>query len=114
MRARTILLVLLAACGSGRQSDDDSAAPERHTATVEVENRAFPDMTVYVIEGVQRQRLGVAPGNTTTALTIPERLIGRGAPLRFYCDPIGGRGLPVTEQISVEPGDTVQLTIPPS
>jgi hypothetical protein len=57
----------------------------------------------------------VARGNATTALSLPERLIRGGAsPLRFLCDPIGGEGLPVTEEIVVEPGDTVELMIPPS
>jgi hypothetical protein len=114
MTLRPILLILLAACGSGGQSDDEAAAPERGPATVEVENQAFSDITVYVIEGVQRQRLGVVSGNATTHLRIPERLLGRGSPLRFFADPIGGQGLPVTEEIMVEPGDTVRMTIPPS
>jgi hypothetical protein len=35
-------------------------------------------------------------------------------PLRFFCDPIGEEGLPVSEEILVEPGDEVQLIIPSS
>lgn len=70
-------------------------------------------MTVYVIEGVTRLRLGIARGNATTPLTIPDHLVrGGAASLRFFADPIGGRGLPVSEEIIVEPGDTVELIIP--
>jgi len=106
------LLFLVAACSAG--SSEEAPSPERGPATLRVENRNFLDMTVYVVSGAQRQRLGVAPGNATTSLTIPDRLIPGGAsPLRFLCDPIGGEGLPVTEELVVQPGDVVELVIPP-
>lgn len=111
-RFRLLPLLLLLACSTAG-SDTDAPAPDRGPATLQVDNRNFLDMTVYVVDGVQRQRLGVARGNSTTSLTIPERLIrGGAAPLRFLCDPIGGQGLPVSEEILVEPGDIVELVIP--
>ena len=107
------LLLVLAAC-SAREPGETEPSPTRGTASLEVENQNFYDMTVYVVDGVQRQRLGVARGNATTTLTIPERLVRGGAmPLRFLCDPIGGQGLPVSEEIVVQPGDVVGLVIPP-
>ena len=107
--------LLLAACHSARESDDGAPSPARGSATLQVENRRFSDMTVYVLEGAQRQRLGVARGLATTSFTIPDRLVRGGvAPLRFFCDPIGGEGLPVSEEILVEPGDEVELIIPSS
>jgi hypothetical protein len=107
------LLFLLAACSAG--SSDDGPSPDRGPATIEVDNRDFLDMTVYVVTGAQRQRLGVARGTAITSLTIPARLIRGGASaLSFVADPIGGQGLPVTEEIVVEPGDTVELVIPGS
>jgi hypothetical protein len=112
-RLRLLTLLLALACAGGR-SDDASPGPTSGPATLEVENQNFLDMTVYVVNGSARQRIGVAGGNATTSLTIPERLIRGGAtPLRFLCDPIGGRGLPVTEEIVVVPGDVVELVIPP-
>jgi hypothetical protein len=107
-----LALLLLAAC-SARGADDDSPSPRSGAATLEVDNRNFLDMAVYVVNGAHRQRLGTARGNTTTSLVIPDRLIRGGAsPLRFLCDPIGGEGLPVSEEIMVEPGDVVELIIP--
>jgi hypothetical protein len=108
------LFLLLAAC-SARESGEGSPSPTHGPATLQVENQNFYDMTVYVLDGVQRQRLGVARGNSTTSLTIPDRLVRGGAtPLRFLCDPIGGQGLPVSEEIVVQPGDVVELVVPPS
>ena len=111
-RLLLLLLLVVGACRSAR--DGEAPGPARGPATLEVENQNFLDMTVYVLERGARQRLGEARGNSTTSLTIPERLIRGGAsPLRFLADPIGGEGLPVTEEIVVEPGDTVTLVIPP-
>jgi hypothetical protein len=116
MRILRILpvLLVLAAC-SARDPDGGTPSPTRGPATLEVENQGFYDMTVYVVDGVQRQRLGMARGNSVTMLTIPDRLVrGGAAPLRFLCDPVGGQGLPVSEEIVVQPGDVVELVIPPS
>jgi hypothetical protein len=109
------LCLLAAACRSSGESDDTEPSPVRGPATVEVDNRGFLDMTVYVLDGAQRQRLGIARGHARTRLTIPDRMVrGGAASLRFLCDPIGGRGLPVSETIVVEPGDVVELVIPSS
>jgi hypothetical protein len=110
-----ILGLVMAGCHSGSSADDTAPGPTRGPATLQVENQGFLDMTVYVLEGASRQRLGVARGNATTQLTIPEHLVRGGAgTLKFFCDPIGGQGLPVSDEIVVDPGDTVELTIPPS
>ena len=112
---RFLALVLLLVACSKRGSDEADPSPARGSATVQVDNRGFPDMTIYVLDGAQRQRLGIARGHATTPFTIPDRLVrGGSASLRFLCDPIGGRGLPVSQEISVEPGDVVELIIPPS
>jgi hypothetical protein len=113
-RRLLLLLLVVGACRSARDGNGEAPGPARGPAMLEVENQNFLDMTVYVLEGGARQRLGVARGNSTTSLTIPERLIRGGAsPLRFLADPIGEEGLPVSEEMVVEPGDTVKLVIPP-
>ena len=87
----------------------------RVRTTLRVENNAFLDMTVYVIQNSQRIRLGIATGNATSTFTIPPFLIaGAPGPLRFLADPIGGSNTPVSEEIIVETGQTVTLTIPPN
>jgi hypothetical protein len=107
--------LLLAACHSAREPDEAGPSPARGSATLQVDNRGFLDMTVYVLDGAQRQRLGIARGHATTPFTIPDRLVrGGSASLRFFCDPIGAEGLPVSEEIVVEPGDVVELILPSS
>jgi hypothetical protein len=111
--ARTLVLALVVASlgcrtGGARNADD---GPIR--TTIEVQNEDFNDVTVYVLSNGARTRLGFAPGNKTTVLTIPEYLI-QGVPLmRFVADPIGGNRAPVTEEVDVNPGDQLVMIILP-
>jgi hypothetical protein len=79
-----------------------------------VENQGFSDMVIYAVSGAQRVRLGLATGNSTRSFTIPDYLIRGAGPLRFLADPIGSSRTPVSEEMTVQPGDVVSLTIPPS
>jgi hypothetical protein len=106
--------MLAAACRSAQQSDDLSPGPESLRTVVSVDNQGFLDMAIYVLDGTQRVRLGVAQGHSVTALIIPSHLVRSSAPLRFLCDPIGGNRAPVSDEIVVQPGDVVTLLIPPN
>jgi hypothetical protein len=86
---------------------------ERGPTIVQVDNQGFLDMTVYASRSGQRQRLGIAPGNSKANLQVPQILMSGLTPLRFIADPIGGNRASVSQEITVAPGDTVVLTIPP-
>ncbi len=105
-------LALGAAC-FGNNKEDEAAEPVPVTQ-VRVDNQAFLDMTIYVYRSSQRVRLGIANGNSTTRFVIPSNLIFGSTPLRFQADPIGRNRQPVSQEISVAPGDEVVLTIPPT
>ncbi len=78
---------------------------------VEVENQKFLDVTVFVLRGSQRIRLGTVPALTTRSFVIPENLVVNVKELRFLADPIGSRETPVSEEIAVRPGETLELVI---
>jgi hypothetical protein len=80
---------------------------------VQVDNQGFLDMTVYAARSGQRSRIGIAPGNRKSNLELPRMLISGLTPIRFIADPIGGNRASVSQEITVVPGDTVVLTIPP-
>lgn len=102
------LLAFLLACASAGSRRGEAAT------AVEVENMAFTDMTVYVVEGAgTRRRIGFAPGATTTVMRIPASLVGFGREVQFIVDPIGQTRTAISNRMFVTPGDTVRLTIPP-
>ncbi len=104
------MLAILFACAPRAEE----AGPESESRVqVRVENQGFSDMVIYAINGSQRVRLGMATGNSTKTFTIPQYLTSGAGPIRFLADPIGGDRTPVSEEMTVQPGDVVTLTIPP-
>ena len=106
-----LALMAVAACGSGSPAPPPSPIAETHLRVV---NQAFADYTVYLVQSGQRIRLGTAGGLRTTVFTIPATFVSPGQTLGFLADPIGGSRAGVSQEISVEPGDVVDLTISPN
>lgn len=100
-----------AACASSGTSGQMRG--ERLKTIVEVDNQALADMTVYVLRGSQRVRLGLATGLSRTRFTIPQGIVFGATSLRFFADPVGGRATPVSEEVTVVEGEEVVLRIPP-
>ncbi|HEU4565478.1 MAG TPA: hypothetical protein VFS05_12535 [Gemmatimonadaceae bacterium] len=103
-------LCLVTACS---RNPRPAEGPNTARTTVKVENQAYLDMTIYVLRGLERIRLGQVTGNTTQVLEIPRYIVTAPMGLRFIADPIGSPRTPVSQEISVSPGDQVTLTIPP-
>jgi hypothetical protein len=106
-------LIALLAAASCRSTGGGAPAGQRSEAFVRVENRSMLDMTVYVVRGSERRRLGLVNALSTQVLPIPGVLVDGAGVLRFLADPIGANRTPVSEEIVVRHGDVVQLIIPP-
>lgn len=102
--------VLPTACGAARPARPASQAAR---TVLVVDNRSFVDMTVYVLNGTQRVRVGLAIGKTVSEMTIPARLLGSARDLQFLADPIGSDRTAVSDRMFVREGDRVSLMIPP-
>ena len=110
----TFFAVLLIGIGACNAFSRGSGISQQNGPTVlQVENQGFLDMNVYAARSAQRVRLGTATGNSKTNFTVPASLVSGLTPLRFIADPIGGTRASVSQEITVAPGDTVVLTIPP-
>ena len=107
------LLLLVAGCAPSRQPG--SVAPGNQGATLRVENRAWFDMTIYVVQSgsSSRTRLGMVSATATANLRIPATAVGQGRSLRFIADPIGNQQTATSYEMQVRPGQRVTITIPP-
>ncbi len=116
MKNRSVALALsflsLMACST--MAPGSGGSDQNQRTAVRVDNQGFLDMTVFAARSAQRVRLGVAPGHGIAVFTVPQGLISGLTPLRFIADPIGGARPSVSEEITVAPGDTVMMTIPPT
>ena len=107
------LLLLVGLCAACHRSAASPINPRAEVALT-VENQNFLDMDVFIVRGTQRIRLGMVPGVSSRILMVRPELIGYGTEVRFEVHPIGGRANPITETVTVRPGDVIHLTIPPS
>jgi len=93
------------------------AAPPnpRAEVAVTVDNQNFLDMDVFIVRtSGERIRIGMVSGLTTRILMVRPDVIGNSTELRFEVHPIGARANPISETVTVRPGDVIHLTIPPS
>lgn len=114
LAAVVAILAAVAACSRSAKHAEDSNDLNAVTR-VRVENQAFLDMNIYVIgTGGNRQRLGTVTGNSTSTFVIPAYIVGPANSVSFLVEPIGSRRAPISNSLSVQPGQTVTLTIPPN
>ena len=114
MRRLSSALVLVALAALACHRGPVAPINPQAEVAVTVDNQNFLDMNVFLVRGGQRIRLGTVPGLTQRILMVRPELIGYSTELRFELHPIGGRSNPVSETITVRPGDVVHLTIPPN
>jgi hypothetical protein len=103
------LSLLAAACAS---NPAPSAAPSRGAA-VRVENQGSLDMDVYVHEHESVARLGFAPSNQVTRLSLPPALITGSGLIQFEARPTRGGERVLSDALTVHPGDELTWVIPP-
>lgn len=102
------LSVALGGCASRRAANTTTG--EEQTVLV-VKNDNYLDHNIYLLQGLQRIRIGTARGLATSRFQIPRQYVFGVSVLQFLADPIGGTVTPVSERINVAPGDEVHLVI---
>ena len=89
----------------------DTGTSARSTVAVEIDNRNYSDMTIYLIDGGVRLRVGSAPGLSKTTLSLPQGWHGAGGRVRLLADPVGSSAAIRTPTLIVAAGQKVYWTI---
>jgi hypothetical protein len=79
--------------------------------TLRVVNHNWLDITVYLLQGSHRDRLGVATATSTTEFRVPLRQLSAGAEYRLLGDPVGSRQTVRSEPLHAQDGDVVTWTL---
>ncbi|MGI9078522.1 MAG: hypothetical protein ACR2G6_14515 [Gemmatimonadaceae bacterium] len=117
MQRRLLVLVLIAvvavACArSGKAGVDAPTNEFLSDVPVEVENRNFLDLTVYLLQSGSRQRLGTITGSSTGTVLIPRKFLrGYAGDLRLLGDPVGSASTIVSDAVLIRPGEHVHWII---
>jgi len=105
-------LTTLAACHHGHNVGAAAAESGYSGAmTVRVVNHNWLDITIYLLQGTHRDRIGVATASSTSTFHIPLRQLSAGAEYRLYGDPVGSRQTVRSEPLHAQDGDVVTWTI---
>jgi hypothetical protein len=115
-RARISGLLVLAAallatgCIHKRSIIQDSAFANGEITLVVV-NHNWLDVSVYLVRGTARERVGTATAASTSQFVLPLRRLGAGGDFRLLADPIGGRRTFTSETLHGQDGDIVTWTL---
>jgi hypothetical protein len=106
-------LLAVAACilALGPATARAQETQSRDSVTVTVANRNWLDMHIYLSQANSTlSPIAVVGANQTEELTLPRHLFD-GTDVRLVADPIGGRGIYVSEEIAAGPDDELYLTL---
>jgi hypothetical protein len=104
-----LALTALTACA---RNTDNAPRPPQEAAYVRVANQSWLDMSVYVLRGTQRVRLGSVSSGSTARFRIPSGLVFGVTALRFQVQSMRSRGALTSYEVMVSPGEEVTLNIP--
>jgi hypothetical protein len=113
--------LLLTAClagtalwGCARKADGDAQTPAAAANVpvgLEVENHGWADIVVYLVRGTAEERLGTVGALNSTVFTFPFHRLGTGNDSRLKADPIGSDRAFYSEDIHIQPGQSLKWTL---
>ena len=110
--AHVVACLTFMACHNGKDIGAAAASSmSGGTLTLRVVNHNWLDVTVYLLQGSHRDRIGVATATTTTEFHVPLRQMAAGGEYRLLGDPIGSRQTVRSETLHAQDGDVVTWTL---
>jgi hypothetical protein len=118
---RTLGWVFLLAGGSGACgrsgpiaatpaiSDSTGTTADAEATSLTVENNAIWDVRIYIMRGVQRNRLGLVVSTTTSKFRIPASFLTTD--LVFYAEAVGAPFHQLTDPVNARGSQEVKLTL---
>jgi hypothetical protein len=113
--ARTVglsLLVGLTLLGCRKRDAETRPAPDPNTPVpVEIESHFMGDVTIYLVRGSQRQRLGMVTGLGTAEFSFPWRWLSQSGTSRLMAYPIAGARAQLSDPLILQPGQWIKWTL---
>ncbi|HEX7119478.1 MAG TPA: hypothetical protein VF212_11860 [Longimicrobiales bacterium] len=99
------------ACAPGMGAGGGAVPPASREVLFQIRNNNWSDVTVYLVNGGTRTRLGMVTSMDEALFRVPGGLVSTTANVRLLLDPIGSSRGFVTEPILVQPGQTVEMNV---
>lgn len=106
------LVLALTLDGCHKRDDELRPAPDPTTPVpVEIENHHQGDVTIYLVRGGLRQRLGMVTALGKATFTFPWRWISQSGSSRLLAYPIAGARSHFSEPLILQPGQWIKWTL---
>jgi hypothetical protein len=90
---------------------DSGPSPESDGFGLTLTNHNLLDVNVFVFHDGQADRVGTVPASSTRVMVLPLWMLGQSKAIKLIAEPIGADTRYTTDLLSVQPGQTVRLTI---
>jgi hypothetical protein len=109
----TLLLSVTLFAGCARRGETVEDETDYRTAEValEVENHNWSDVVIYLTRGNLSRRLGMVTALSTKHFVFNYRELGPSGGNRLRANPIGGRDSYTSDDLLLQPGQILKLTL---
>lgn len=109
--ALCVVLLAAAACASApRTADEESTGPPQ-PVTLYVQNNHWSDVTIWVLAGGQRNRLGTVTAARTAEFVLRPAMLSHRGEVRFAARALAGMGPVTTDLVVLRSGSVVEWTL---
>jgi hypothetical protein len=106
------LLVLLMVAGCRKRDAEVSPAPDPNTPVpVEIENHFMGDVTIYLVRGSLRQRIGMVTALGSATFSFPWRWLSQSGSSRLMAYPVAGARVHMSDPLILQPGQWIKWTL---
>ena len=112
-RRMLTLSFLLASCFGPRQKLPDDAGPSPMSDGFELtlNNHHWLDINVFVLHDGEASRVTTVTASSSQSLILPLWMLGESKIVRIIAEPVGEQGSYTTDQLRVDPGQSVELNV---
>jgi hypothetical protein len=110
--AGLFLLVALTVLGCRKRDAETRPAPDPNTPVpVQIESHFMGDVTIYLVRGSLRQRLGMVTALGSAEYTFPWRWLSQSGTSRLMAYPIAGARAQLSDPLILQPGQWIKWTL---
>jgi hypothetical protein len=106
------LLMALTVLGCRKRDAETRPAPDPNTPVpVQIESHFMGDVTIYLVRGSLRQRLGMVTALGTAEFTFPWRWLSQSGSSRLMAYPVAGARAQLSEPLIMQQGQWIKWTL---
>jgi hypothetical protein len=108
-----LLVLLLASCFGPRQKlrDESGPSPLADGFELTLNNHHWLDINVFVQHDGEASRVTTVTASSSQSLILPLWLLGESKVVRIIAEPVGEAGSYTTDQLRVDPGQSVEVNV---